>query len=159
MKQQLIDATEKYIEMANELFGTQIEIPTISFDLKGRTAGTANGRLNRIRYNLYIAQDNFEAFVERTVPHEVAHIVVHHVYPNASAHGREWKGVMRTLGVRDITRCHSYDLQNVPVRRQLRFSAWCGCENPHKITTTLRNKMMRGHRYSCRTCGQSLKLG
>ena len=34
-----------------------------------------------------------------TLLHETAHLIVHIVYPSASAHGREWKSVARKLGI------------------------------------------------------------
>lgn len=129
--------------------------PEISFDIKGRTAGKCchnNGNF-KIKLNRYIFDTQREAFVARTIPHEFAHMFVRHAFPFATAHGREWKTMMRVLGC-DGSRCHSYE--TVPARKIRRVTYECAC-NDHEITVNMANKIERGISYSCCICKTNLK--
>ncbi len=92
-----------------------------------------------------------------TVIHETCHIAARHIYgDHISAHGWEWKSLMRKAGAKG-DRCHSVDRGGLG-RKMPRVQAYCGCPNGHQITKARRTKMMRGVIYKCRACRMSLTL-
>ena len=92
-----------------ETLGSTKGLPTVSFDLRGKTAGQAFINLNHIRLNGQLLNENVEHFIKQTVAHEYAHLFCYQTYGNAAKpHGSEWQVLMRRLGC-DPNRCHSYD--------------------------------------------------
>ncbi len=116
------------IHVAEAAYKKFFEQPKLRFDLKGSTAGKAWYRdrdwliqINRDLLYLYPEQ-----MIERTVPHEVAHLVTSAMHPvdRIKPHGTEWRSVMRTIGL-EPERCHTYDVS--AVRRQRAGSKWYKC--------------------------------
>ena len=67
--------------------------PSISFDLKGGTAGIAmSGR--HIRLNKTLLETHYKEMVEETIPHEVAHIVDWQIFKSVDDHGFTWRQIM-----------------------------------------------------------------
>ena len=126
----------------------------IKFDIKGNRAGTQRG--HELRFNMDIARTNYASFMQRTPTHEVAHILTGMKYPYGSAHGREWQYVMSSVFGLEPSRCHNYDMSNVPVRTQNKHAYKCSC-NTYYLTTARHNKIQKGYqRCSCRVCKQTL---
>jgi SprT protein len=134
--------------------------PIIRCDLRGQAAGQAIWRLGQrplLRFNLGIARRHRQDFLERTVAHEVAHLITTACHGRTRPHGREWQGVMAYLGIADPSRCHDYSLDESEVRRQRRWTYACGCSS-HELSTTRHNRIQRsGVRYHCRRCGDALR--
>jgi SprT protein len=147
-----------YLDKAYERYGRQFKMPSINFNLRGRTAGKAFYYDNEVRLNLVLFRENVEGFKARTIPHELAHLITHVLYPNAKPHGREWKSVMRSLGG-PTTRCHSFDTSNSEVRSvRRRFTVRCDCRT-YQFTSIRYNRMRSGERsYSCRQCGGRVRI-
>ena len=139
-----------------EKYGLAMNYPTVSFRLRGKTAGTANYGKQEIRYNAVLLEENGDNFLGRTVPHEVAHLVTRQKYGNrASAHGYEWKSVMRAFGL-NPTRCHSYDVSNSTVKTVKRgFEYKCSCRT-YDLTVIRHKRIMKGAKYTCRSCKTTL---
>ena len=59
-------------------------------------------------------------------------------------HGKEWKLVMRALGLDPEARCHNYSLEGVKTRRQKRWT-WTGngCDCKWTVTTRRHNELCR----------------
>ena len=134
--------------------------PILRFDLTGQAAGQAvwrPGKVPVLRFNLVLAHRHTADFVERTVAHEVAHLVTAACFGATRPHGREWKAVMALFGIRDASRCHDYSLDESQVRRQRRWSYRCDCTD-HLLSTT-RHKRVEDNRarYQCRQCGSVLR--
>lgn len=149
-------------ERAGELWPDhQFELPQIKFDLRGRTAGQAFYKENRLRFNMVLLKENGDRFINRTVPHECAHLITRAVFGNSrkiKSHGKEWKYVMHKLGVEDSTRCHSYDTTNSRVSRKKRYPYRCGCQD-YNLTSIRHNRIRKGKVYRCKYCGKELKYG
>lgn len=129
-------------------------------DLRGKAAGQVAWRQGetRIRYNLDMAERQPEAFIQQTIPHEVAHVVTRLLYPKARPHGPEWRSVMAYLGITEPQRCHSFHTANTPSKRQRRWPYRCACRD-HQLSSTRHNRIQRGQsRYLCRHCGNPLRL-
>jgi SprT protein len=136
----------------------------VSFKVRGTTAGKArhNPRTNttEVDFNRVLMRENFAEFMARTVPHEVAHIVTGLLYRGmASAHGPEWRRMCRLLGMRDVTRCHSYDVSSVR-RTVKKYATTCACPGvTHMIGPKRRARLMRNPTaYHCIKCKQYIKL-
>ena len=82
-QRQVEQKTEDYICRAEAIFGRPFDRVPVLFDLKGQTAGMFKtiGTRRLIRYNPWIFSKYFEENLRDTVPHEVAHFIVHEVYP------------------------------------------------------------------------------
>jgi SprT protein len=99
-----------------------------------------------------------ETFLNRTCPHEVAHLVTFQVF-GERGHGPKWKQVMQALNVQDDSRCHSYDTSSVA--RTYTVRRWhynCACKT-HTVSTTVHNRILRGARYTCKRCGTGIQIG
>lgn len=100
--------------------------PTIRYDLKGMTAGMAHCGQNWIKLNPILLHENESTFLNRTLPHELAHLISVHLYGlQGRGHGHYWKQVMQQLEVKDIGRCHSYDTTNSRTRTSTRTIGYC----------------------------------
>lgn len=165
----IIQMTKNYVDKANDIYPElNLDYPKVEFDLTGRTAGTARAWY-MIRYNIDMAMEQLEVFVKRTVPHEVAHLVVskkNQVSYNdrgyrvsTKSHGKEWKAVMEAFGVEDISRCHEYQVSQAI--RDKSFPYKCGCHGKVWWATKHCHKRHQDPwdgKYSCKTCKEDYKL-
>ena len=153
---QVIDVLDK----ASRIWNRDFDIPAINLNLRGRAAGQYKYQLNRytgeirntqFRFNKVLFEENREDFLNRTVPHEVAHHITRVMYGDVKPHGREWKGVMTTLGF-DNSTYHTYDTTNSSVqRKRLRHLYHCvKCDNKMALTP---QKHKQSYRFACGSCG------
>lgn len=77
---------------------------------KTGTAGTAFRNGKKVTFNLRYAMSEGSAF-DRTIYHELAHIIQFRLFPNASqAHGPEFRAIMESVG-KDGSTYHSYSVR------------------------------------------------
>lgn len=161
LKNRLIEETQIWYALGCEHYHLSYAKLGVVFTLKSRVAGTACTLDRTIDYNLIIASDNEDAFIKRTIPHEVAHIIAGRLYPTRKAHGREWKSVMSLFGV-DSTRCHSYDTSNVKRNHVKRFLWTCPCKKNFLLSTRKHNRAYNNlvltglSGFICRKCGYQI---
>lgn len=154
-QRQVLAATEHFIARSEELFERRFERIPVLFDLRGRAAGMFKvaGRQRVIRYNPWIFGKYFEENLRDTVPHEVAHFIVHETCGRRSVkpHGSQWRALMAEFGADDgVT--FDLDLEGIPQRRQRTHPYRCGCR-VHQVSTTRHNRVQKGAgRYHCRYC-------
>lgn len=139
---------QECVETANAHFNIDIKFPNVVYKTRGTTAGTAAPQINEIDLNPILLMNNVDAFMARTVPHEMAHLITSKVYPHTneggwgkkrSPHGSEWKSVMRLLGA-DPSRCHQYDVSSVK-KRTNKYEYVCeGCGEPVMMGVKRHNK-------------------
>ena len=165
---QLAERTQQYLDRLSERY--PVEFQGLLLTLKpvvnmGARAGTAQCRQTRsgnaeymVRYNLALYQRDPSAFLEITVPHEVAHIATFVLYPRQRiGHGAAWQAIMHEFGA-DPARCHRFDTDGL-VRRQRRWVYRCNCpDNRHAISTRMHNAIQRGQRRCCVTCGSVIRF-
>jgi SprT protein len=152
---QVEQRTEEYILLAEAIFGRRFDRVPVLFDLKGRAAGMFKiiGRQRVIRYNPWIFGKYYEENLRDTVPHEVAHFIVHEAYPRRGVkpHGRQWRDLMARFGA-DPGVTFDLDLDGVPQRSQKTHPYHCGCRL-HEVSTTRHNRAQRRRvRYHCCRC-------
>jgi len=167
IKNQIEEKVLEYITIAEKMSGHTFPMPSIRFDLRGRCAGQYCVKVSRytgitsneyFRFNVEMAVQNGQAFIDRTVPHEVAHFIARHLhYGKNVGHDYRWQNIMTQYFKSDPSRCHNYDMENVTVKRQRRIEYRCACQS-HEITTARHNKVLRGTVYTCRSCREPIKL-
>jgi len=158
-KYEIVMATvEKYLALAN-LYGYEhgkedLETPFIDFTLRGTTGGTANSAANEINLNKILLLENFDLYQVRTIPHEIAHIVVNKFFGyQHRSHGKHWKYVMKVLFGLEPSRCHNMDITNSMVRNTKQFEYACDCQSSFYLGAIRHNKMIKGFQvYRCGKC-------
>ena len=115
------------IVQCQTLVKTTMASLTVSFDLRGTTAGEAYPGKHHIRLNGQLLNENTDDFIEQTVGHEWAHLAAANLHgPKIRAHGPEWKSVMTKLGL-DPAKCHTYKTQKARiVKAKPRHVLWRG---------------------------------
>lgn len=151
----VVDATGEYVERAESIFERNFSAITVSFDLKGKSAGMYRVKSGHeeIRYNPWIFSKYFDENLSTTVPHEVAHYIVHNVFGNLNVrpHGKEWKSLMQAFDA-DPSRTCDFDLAGIPVRSYKTFTYRCQCQE-HELTTRRHNQIVNKRKiYFCRKC-------
>ena len=152
-------ACKRYIDIASVHFGYGFRQIPVRFDLTGKSAGMycSQGNNCLIRYNAYIFARYFEDSIKTTVPHEVAHYIVHEAFGRRGIkpHGEEWRLLMTAFGARPKA-TFSLDLEGIPHRRQRTHPYRCTCRD-HEVSTTRHNRIVKGTgRYHCRYCDAEL---
>lgn len=158
-RQQVLERTEYFIVSAEEVLERSFDRIPVHFDLQGTTAGMfrAHGEQRDIRYNPWIFAKYWDVNLEGTVPHEVAHYIVHEVYGfgRVKPHGQEWRALMHYFGA-DPEVTFKLDVEDIPQRRQRTHPYRCDCRE-HSVSTTRHNRMLRGAgQYLCRFCNGAL---
>ena len=161
IKKELLLKTHEIIEKANSVFNVSINMPYVSYKLKGRCAGQHVTSKSEIRYNVGLATENWENFLENIVIHEVAHYVTYNLYGTLRtrkgkiiSHGDKWKYVMTKLGCKNIKRCHTYDVSKVSQSRTkstARFQYKCDCRF-HNLKQLKHKRARLGTSYICNVC-------
>jgi len=155
LRHRVFDKVAACLDKLEEKFGTELDFPKIEFDIKGQVAGYAYYRQNKIRLNPKAFELEPEDMMEDTVPHELAHLYARkHFGRGIKPHGREWKTIMRALGV-EPKRCHSYALPKA--RKHKTHTVHCEkCGKAFELTKIRINKMRKGTDYRHRKCGGKL---
>ena len=153
------EETRRYVALAGELLDYPFDEVPVHFDLRGRAAGMfkAHGERAWIRFNPWIFAKYFDEHFTGTIPHEVAHYIVHVLYGyRVKPHGQEWQGVMALFDA-DPGVTFNADLSGVPQRRQRTHPYRCDCRD-HEVSSTRHNRVMRGKAsYHCRYCNGTLR--
>jgi len=151
--------TNRLLVLASRHFRTELPIPAVRFDLRGKCAGqvrTTDSRGFLIRYNAQLLQRHPRTFLSRTVPHETAHVVAFGLFgPRIPPHGQEWRAIMTFFGA-SPERCHSYDVEGLQTRRLRQYEYHCDC-SIHHLTSIRHNRASSGTVYLCKQCGQPLQ--
>ena len=178
IKQRVQEKINEGIALAEKMYGIKIKQPHVVYNKRGTTAGTANYRTWTIDLNAGLLNEHTDAFIARTVPHELAHLITDQMYPEShkqelvwtgkgykrtkrEVHGANWQSVMQVLGVADSTRCHSYDVSNVKIHKTTtRYEAQCTCCNKAiTVGPKVHAKLLKGAEYGHKGCrGSRLKV-
>lgn len=135
----------------------------VRFDIEGNVAGQARSN-GIVRYNLYMAEHNFEAFITDVVPHEIGHMVAYELQRKTGRriqpHGETWKSIVRSLGS-NPSRTHKFESN--PTTKVGRYAYECqACGMIHYVTFAKHEKIQAScgkARCSCKGKGQVNFLG
>jgi len=154
LQAQCIAKAEEMVQRVNSVFKTNLNVPKLTFDLRGRSAGCAYYGIDHIKINPIIMKENPDHIVNVTVGHEVAHLAANKIF-KTRGHDRTWKHVMCKIGL-DPKRTHNLDVSNATVRKITRMPVKCSCRT-HMISSIMINRMKKGTvSYSCKFCGECL---
>lgn len=177
VKERVAKKVNECINKSNLHFGRTYSVPPIHYDVRGTTGGYHQD--GEVHYNPTLLMENVEQYLERTVPHEVAHHIDTLNGDNArpdngyaylvltssgrrprrskrSIHGPSWKHICRIMGMTDIARCHQYDVTNAQVKVKNKFEYNCnGCKKAVFMSSVRHNKFRKGRTtYWCSRCGR-----
>lgn len=162
--QQLAETTVRQAEQqARDFYALKLPEARLDFSLRGHCAGQArveSSDCTCLRLNLQLLQENLQDFLDQTIPHEVAHLVVNwqarKKRQRPRPHGAEWQAVMQECFGLAAKRCHSY--QTTPARIVTKpFLYRCNCRE-HRLTYRTHNRLCRSHQALCKRCRSPLEL-
>jgi predicted SprT family Zn-dependent metalloprotease len=145
MQKQIKEAVVTAVKLAREAYPNHtIRMPNIEMSNRmTKSAGRAYGYNNSlkkplVKFSVPIIRDNgLEAFISRTVYHEVAHIVEHECF-GTMGHGARFKHIQGVIFGKDNTRCHNYKVPPTKKRAKVEYRCnGCNCvvlmgPNQHK---------------------------
>jgi SprT protein len=160
MNVSVVGRFEELIAVAEAKLNRTLKTPTVHFDCRGKKGGYAltqwSTNTHEIHLNPELFTQNKDYYLSDVIPHEVAHIIVHQLYPLAKGHGKEWKQVMKYVFGLEPTRTHDMDVSVVTTKRNMRkFPYKCGCTQ-HNVSARVHNKIVKGIGYKCNICKQSI---
>ena len=158
---EVIEATNRCIAAASDLYSREFAEVPVDFDLTGKCAGMyqVQRKHRRIRYNPWLFAKYYKDSLGDTVIHEVSHYIVDCLYglKRVKPHGVEWKTVMVDLGGTPKA-TGNYDLTGIPLRQYQHFAYACSCRT-HQLTIMRHRKIQRGRaKYLCQFCHGPLKV-
>lgn len=115
-------------------------------ELSVRVAGICMQRIGVLGYNpIYVNEPDFW---NTTVPHELAHLVQHYVFPLAKqAHGPEFRSIMREFGCSERT---YHTMRPEPLIEKRPFQYSCPkCGEIYFLSNLLHNRYQAGKRRAC----------
>jgi SprT protein len=157
LRQAVETAVRRAEKRARTFYGLDLPAAAIDFSLRGRCAGQARiepSGQTCLRINCQLLIENRDDFLNNTIPHEVAHLVVNWPYRNRRLrprpHGPEWQAVMKDcFGLKPV-RCHNY--QTTPARVVHRpFLYACSCRE-HRLTSIIHKRITRSSQAFCKAC-------
>lgn len=178
VKERVAKKVNECVNKSNLHFGRTYPVPPIHYDVRGTTGGYHQD--GEVHYNPTLLMENVDQYLERTVPHEVAHHIdtlngdnarpQNDVYrmlnaamtgrrsrrAKRSIHGPSWQHICRIMGMTDIKRCHQYDVTNAQVKVKNKFEYKCGgCSQAIFMSSVRHNKFRKGRStYWCSKCGR-----
>lgn len=167
IRQRVNQKIEQCIEVAKNAYRlSEVRFPKVGYRLTGTSAGRAHYITWEVEFNAALLTENVDEFIETTVPHEIAHLITDLVYPEAhsraygkkrSPHGAEWRSVMRTLGVANPQRCHTFDVASVSNRKPRTEYLCVACGKQYMLSAKMIGMIMGGSVRRCK-CGQVVSV-
>lgn len=140
----------KLLVAAERHFKRSFPPPTITYNQRGRAAGTARFHEWSIRLNPQLLLENGSTFINEVLPHEVAHLITDAVtYPKRiKPHGEEWRFVLEEVFKCKARTRHNFNTDSVKGRT---FLYQCRCRE-YELSLIRHNKVRRGAIYRCNFC-------
>ena len=163
LQESVIQKVKDTVDKINAHYHLDMKVPPVFYDVTGTTAGLAKYRSMSIHFNSVLFLQNIEDTINNTVPHEVCHlgVLLKHLKdrrPGApKPHGAEWKLMMWVVGAA-AKRTHDYDVEDVKTN-VTEYQYQCGCAEGIKVGKVIHQKILRGNRYNCRRCNQTIHSG
>lgn len=165
IQQRILDKVEESFKKAEAFYGKSFSRPTtIIFKRTGTVGGHSNYARKELMFQIVLAENEGDNFINRTPAHEVAHYIEKEAYgyqytPSGrrDIHGKKWQYIMKYVMKQDASRCHSYDTSIVK-RKRTTYQYTCANGHSHNISSVIHNRMIAGSRsYRCK-CGGSLSI-
>ena len=156
-------AQEKGLSLPHEegnSFSMRFDLNSVS--MAGQACSRPMQKEMFIRIHKKGLEEYGDIFINQTVVHEFAHIIQFVNFPRATAHGREFKRIMRMFGAEE-RRCHNYDLRSLvggsrkTRKPQKKYSYICNCSE-YDLSSIRHKRIQQGTVYSCVKCKSNLVL-
>lgn len=132
-----------------------IEVDVEIADRFKRKAGQYRHDEGKIRISKHLLE-NYPEKVIGTIKHKLGHAVAMHRYNadrHIQPHGKEWKSVMRKIGVEELEACHDLQLTD--------YSYTVRCSNPDCDVEAGRHRksklVKKPGLYACKECGSKFE--
>ncbi len=152
LQAQIQKRIEDCVTLAEKAFQRTFKPPRFNFRLRGVKAGVAYLMQNEIRLNPILCQENPTEFLQQIVPHEVAHLIAFQQFGQVKPHGKEWQFIMQSLFHCPAQVRHRLNTANVQGKT---YAYRCACQT-HQLSVFRQKRILKGARYFCRRCGESL---
>lgn len=154
LSEQIYAYLETYYQIAEQKLNRRFVRPDITFNQRGKAAGSARLQQNHIKLNPILLNENSEHFLQQVIPHEISHLLVFQLFGRVKPHGREWQHMMQSIfGLEPLVQ-HTLDVSKVS-GKQFDYQCLCG---PIKLSIRRHNSIVRKRRvYCCRKCNSVLK--
>jgi SprT protein len=152
----VMECLRHFLQLANQQLNTDYPLPSVSYQQRGTSAGSAYLQHWQIRINPVLLLENQQAFIAQVVPHELAHLLTYRQFGRVAPHGKEWRWMMaQILGV-EPSRTHQFAITSV---QSVTYPYHCACRE-HQLTVRRHNRVLRQQaQYRCRHCGETLQPG
>jgi SprT protein len=153
----------KYQNIIKKTYNFKLDIEEVLHNIKGSNAGQAKRVKEKyyLRFNpsIYNIKENEFEYLNNTVAHEFAHLVVFELERRGlvykpSPHGKEWQKIMKSFKV-PSTVTHNFKLPVESTKTKYKYECKCKIYFLSKIR---HNKILKGHVYSCKKCKQPLSF-
>lgn len=157
LKQAIAGRCKELILLGCQKLDLQTKGLDLTFSQKGGSGGSASwnkttqrGTLN---FNLALALDNQDEYLNQICPHEVSHILDYWM-TGTSSHGDDWKYIMAFCFGRRPDRCHHMDTTGIKYHESRDFVYQCpSCRHEYHLTARLHNRIQSGKRgAACSHC-------
>jgi SprT protein len=152
LQEKAIKRIHQVYEKAQTIYGIPLQLPTISFKLKGRRAGYVVPAYQKLTLNNTLLHTYGDDFINDTPGHEAAHLIAYQVYGYMiEPHGKQWKKVMVDVCGQNPNRCHSFEVKTNHI-----YS--CKCNPSIYLSTTKHNRIQSNKQnYYCLDCNTIIK--
>ena len=122
---------------------------------KIRTIAYFSKKEDSLAFNLFYMKDLEKKFIKEIARHEIAHLITREVFGySVQIHGKEWRGVMFTLG--SVKPRATMDLSKNSESLTSTFKMKCKCKT-HFFTKNKRTRLRNGMTYKCNLCNKKIK--
>lgn len=133
-------------------YGFELDVDIEISERFKRKAGEYNPVKGKIKISKHLLENHSEKVIE-TLKHEIAHAEVISNYGDSKPHGKEWKSVMKHLGIENPQACHNLKLTE--------YNYFVECSNPDCDTRMGRHRksklVKKPELYRCTECGSKLE--
>jgi SprT protein len=154
LKSKIENRVQECVQIVRSKFPLHVfPTPSVHFDIRGVTGGTAEFGSWSVHFNLDLAIKNESEYLNQVVPHEIAHLADYRRYNNWG-HGRTWKNIMKYVFQLEPKRCHQMDTSEVKRNNLKTFIYICKCKDFEHVIKANRHKKISimGKNYRCINC-------
>lgn len=155
LQEQAAYSLDKHFKMASEsvcmrAHKAKLTKPSMSFNQRGKVAGSALIKENTIRLNRKLFEHNEDYFLNQVIPHELAHLLVGQIFPfKVKPHGLEWQHIMVSIFKRPAEVTHKLDTSVLGIKT---YQYFCDCQTM-ELSSIRHNKVINNKQsYKCRRC-------
>jgi SprT protein len=174
MRHKILNKVEECFKIAELHLNRKLPRPNnIIFKRSGVVGGYSNYSKKEMMFQLDFAENNPD-YLNKIVPHEVAHYIQRFIYgyyykngKKIKSHGPEWKYIMKDIFKLKPEVSHSYDPSITINKCKKTYLYSCKCyDNIHNVSSIIHNKIQKSinnksdkkYKRVCIKCNSEIKL-